>query len=126
MAKVYGKKLVNGAAAHHGETQRALRRLTRDTEGRAKANLSEARGSTRWHKIFGPGHLTWIDSTQSSGKYGDIDYLVTLHAPNAMAIEFGHDPSGVFGPDGMYGHLDTKAPDPLYILIRAALGGHTI
>jgi hypothetical protein len=37
-----------------------------------------------------------------------------------MAIEFGHEPSGVFGPGGRYEDVQSKAPEGLYILHRAA------
>lgn len=115
-----GRRFINGTAARAHETQGALRRTTREIEGKARANLARARSSTRWHKIYGPGHLTHVNATRADGEYGDIDYLVNLEAPNAMAIEFGHQPSGVFGPGGSLGHLDTKAPEGLYILSRAA------
>lgn len=121
MAKVYGRKLVNGAAAHHVETQTALRRLTREVEGKARANLAKARASG-WTKIADPDGLTKIGSAQGEGKYGAVDYVVYMEAykQGAMAIEFGHAPSGVFGPGGQMSHIKTKAPHGLYILSRAA------
>jgi hypothetical protein len=120
--RVYGRKLVNGAAARHVETQNRLRKEARQLEGRAKQNLARARASTRWTKIYGPAHLTRITTTSGVGEYGHLDYLVHLEAPNPMAIEFGHGPSGVFGPTGELGHIETKAPMGLYILTRAAYG----
>lgn len=127
--KLYGRKLVNGAAAHHHDTQKALRRLTREVENRARGNLSEARSSTEWFKIADPGHQTEIGAAQdTSGKYGSIDYYVYMEAykQGAMALEFGHAPSGVFGPGGQLEHIPTRAPHGLYILTRAAgLGGLT-
>lgn len=128
MAKVYGRKLVNGAAARHRETQAALRKVTREVEARAKSNLAEARASTIWDKIADPARKTEIGSTRGDGKYGAIDWAVYMDAykGGAMALEFGHAPSGVFGEGGLYGHLKTKAPHGLYILTRAAgLGGLT-
>lgn len=113
-----GQKAMNTVVSHHSETHAAIHKETGELETRAKANLDGARSSTRWHKIFGPGHLT--DVTKS---FGDVDGFVNLEAPNPMAIEFGHAPSGVFGPDGSLGHIHTKAPDGLYILTRAAHGG---
>lgn len=118
MAKVYGRKLVNGAAARHVDTQKALRRLTREVEGKARANLSQARSSTQWEKIADPEHLTSI----GSAKYGNVDYVVYMEAykNGAMALEFGHAPSGVFGPGGSLSHVQSRAPHGLYILTRAA------
>jgi hypothetical protein len=122
MAKVYGRKLVNGAAARHVETQNALRRETRQVEGKARSNLSAARSSTEWEKIADPGHLTSIGSAKGVGKYGNVDYVVYMEAykQGAMALEFGHAPSGVFGPGGSLSHVKTRAPSGLYILTRAA------
>lgn len=119
MAVVYGKKLVNYAASHHVETRAAVRKEVNAGERRAKANLAEARSSTHWEKIYGPSHLTSVDSGM-----GAVDGWFSLVAPNAMAIEFGHAPSGVFGPGGSLEHVDSKAPHGLYILTKAAyLGG---
>ena len=50
----------------------------------------------------------------------DVDMFTILHAPDAMALEFGHAPSGYFKD------IPSKSPDPTYVLTRAAYGGHTI
>ncbi|UJD21117.1 hypothetical protein SEA_SORORFAGO_20 [Mycobacterium phage SororFago] len=111
MAKVYAN--ANEAAARHRETKRTVRRVNRDVEGRARANLAGANKTTR---VTPTGYFpAYIDSSEH-----DVDCFTTLHAPNAMALEFGHAPSGVF--EG----TDTKSPDPEYILTRAAYGGHTM
>lgn len=115
MAKLIGQKAMNLVVSHNDEVTRAVHQQTRETGARAKANLAAARGSTRWHKIFGPEGLTEVTET-----YGDVDGFVNLDAPNPMAIEYGHQPSGVFGPNGLLGHIKTKAPDGLYILARAS------
>jgi hypothetical protein len=115
MARLIGQKAMNQVVSHLGEVTAAVHKETAVVEGRADANLQEARGSTRWHKIHGPDGLTSVDSS-----YGDVDGFVNLNAPNPMAIEFGHSPSGVFGPDGSLGHIETKAPEGLYILNHAA------
>jgi hypothetical protein len=115
MARLIPRKALNHVVAHLEEVNAAIHKETNKVEVRAQTNLSEARASTRWHKIFGPGHLTKVDAD-----FGEVDGFVNLHAPNPMAIEFGHQPSGVFGPDGKYGHLDTKSPDGLYILTKAS------
>lgn len=119
--KLIGQKAMNSVVSRHVEVRRAVRKEGRSVENKAKGNLARARATTRWEKIHGPSHLTWV-----SGEASGSDYLIHLNAPNAMAIEFGHQPSGVFGPGGSLGHVQTKAPDGLYILIRAAgLAGAT-
>lgn len=106
---IYSNTLCNWAASHHVETQTALRRLTREVEGRARGNLAAVRASTGWHKIHGPDHLTRV-----TAESGGVDHYVILEAPNPMAIEFGHAPSGVFAG------TPTRAPHGLYILTAAA------
>ena len=117
MARLIGQKAMNTVVSHQQGVVDHVHDVAVKHKRLAKANLDEARASTRWHKIFGPGHLTEVDVTD-----GSVDSFVNLRAPNPMAIEYGHQPSGVFGPGGRYGHLDTKAPDGLYILTRAMIG----
>lgn len=115
--KVY--PIANEAAARHVETKRAVRRLNRDVSGRARANLAAANATNRiTPKGYFPAEIETAEH--------DVDCFTMLHAPNAMALEFGHAPSGVFGPGGRLGHVDSKPPEPTYILIRAAYGGHTM
>jgi hypothetical protein len=122
VAKVYGRKLVNGAAARHVETQRALRKVASETASKARGNLAMARSSTPWDKIADPDGLTRIGWGRGTGKYGAVDFNVWMEAykQGAMALEFGHAPSGVFGEGGSLGHIKTRAPHGLYILTRAA------
>ncbi|ACE79949.1 tail completion or Neck1 protein [Mycobacterium phage Bactobuster] len=117
MAKVYAN--ANEAAARHVETKRAVRRENRMLSGRARSNLARQHN----HKRITPsGYFpAEIDTAEH-----DVDCFTILHAPDAMALEFGHAPSGVFGPGGKYEHVDSKAPEPTYILTQAAYGGHTI
>lgn len=111
MATVYSN--ANEAAARHVETKRAVRRENRMLDGRARANLAATEHTPRITlKDYFPATIgTWEE---------DIDCWTILFAPNAMALEFGHEPSGFFAG------TDTKSPDPTYILTRAAYGGHTI
>lgn len=120
--RLAGREFVNGAAAHHSETQGALRRLKERVETDAKQNLTSARATTGWYKIADPDNQTEIGSDRGVGKYGAVDYIVWMEAykQGAMALEFGHTPSGVFGPGGKYSHIVTRAPHGLYILTRAA------
>lgn len=110
MAHVYAN--ANSAAAHHVDTRRAVRRVNRDVAGRARANLAAANKTSR---ITPEGYFPAEIETAEH----DLDCFTMLHAPNAMALEFGHQPSGFFAG------TDTKPPDPEYILTRAAYGGHT-
>ena len=111
MARVYAN--ANEAAARLKETKRALRRENRMVYGRARSNLAAANKTSR---VTQTGYFpAYIDTAEN-----DVDMYTMLNAPNAMALEFGHDPSGVFAG------TDTKPPDPEYILTRAAYGGHTI
>lgn len=109
MAKLIGRRSLNAIVANLPGVADATWEEAKDGESRAKANLAMVRASTPHHKIFGPDHLTWISSERA---YPDA--LFSLNAPNALAIEFGHDPSGVFA------NTDTKSPEGLYILMRAA------
>lgn len=110
MVQLIGKKAMNHVVSRHGETQSALRKENRGVTRRAKANLAQADST---HRITLTGYFpARIESSE-----GDIDHFTTLVAPNAMALEFGHEPSGVFAG------TDTKAPDGQYILIRAAISG---
>jgi hypothetical protein len=111
MATVYAN--ANEAAAKHRETRAAVRRENRMVEGRARDNLAKANDTTR---ITLEGYFPAGIETAEDG----ADCFTILHAPNAMALEFGHEPSGFFAD------TDTKPPEPEYILIRAAYGGHTM
>lgn len=125
MARLMGQRSLHGLIAHMPGVQDELfdqaYRIGRIANGR----LQHARSTTEWYKIIGPGDLTEIRVGKSTGKYGKVDskysadWLVSMYAPNAMAIEFGHAPSGVFGPGGRYGHIKTKAPFGLYIMTGA-------
>lgn len=115
MVKLIGNKAMNTVVSHLDGVKRSVRDEAKGVEDAGKALLEAARASTRWHKIIGPSHLTFVDSSQ-----GEVDAFANLTAPNPMAIEFGHEPSGVFGPGGRYGDTKTKAPEGLYILHKAA------
>lgn len=92
-----------------------------EIQGKAETILSIERATTPWFKIADPGGLTDIELSRPGGGH-PADWLVALtgHKQGANAIEFGHAPSGVFGPGGKYEHIPTKAPEGLYIMHRAA------
>lgn len=108
MARLYySRKGLNTVIAHMDGVRDAVHDEAKERGRKTKARLAEARASTRWHKIYGPDHLTDVSVTR-----GAVDSFVNLDAPNPMAIEYGHAPSGVF--EG----TDTKSPEGLYILTR--------
>ncbi|AIS73784.1 hypothetical protein SEA_SEMPERFI_23 [Mycobacterium phage SemperFi] len=108
MATVYAK--ANKVAARAAETRREVKKVRDGVTGRAKRNLAQANKTSR---ITETGYFPANISEQD----GDVDFHTILNAPNALALEFGHAPSGFF--EG----TDTKPPDAEYILTRAAIGG---
>ena len=109
--KIYKNPIPNTAAAHHVKTRAAVKHHTEKIQRKAERLLANARASSKTHKYFGPDGLTDIEV-----EYVDVDAFVFMEAPNAMAIEFGHQPSGVFKG------TNTDAPEGLYIITRAGLG----
>jgi hypothetical protein len=84
----------------------------KEVEHDAEVILETVRATTNWDKISGPDGLTYITSEKATDQ--PVDWFVSLWAPNPVAIEYGHQPSGWFAG------TDTKAPDGLYILHQAA------
>jgi hypothetical protein len=109
MARLIGKKALHLVVSHLDGVKHEVHQAAKHVGDKADAALTEARASTQWHKIYGPDHLTRIVVEQ-----GDVDSFVTLEAPNAMAIEFGHAPSGVFAGTA------TRPPRGLYILGKSS------
>lgn len=104
----YTRRALNGLIANMPGVADAMYDEAKERDKIANGILEEIRATTPHHKIFGPGRLT---RTSSERDYPDA--LFSLHAPNAVAIEYGHHPSGVFAG------TDTEAPEGLYILHRA-------
>jgi hypothetical protein len=131
MAKVtmYAPSLINGTAAHHPKTQAAVLKRAEKIKAAAEGNLSRARATTSHRDdVTDSGTHRFGDHTitmeRGTNQYGEVDWLVSLEGPGAMAIEFGHYPSGVFDP-AVYGSV-TRAPHGLYIMTSAAgFGGLT-
>ncbi|QJD52073.1 hypothetical protein PBI_MA5_20 [Mycobacterium phage MA5] len=109
MAKLVRKSVLHHIVSHLDGVKAAVRDATDEGHDKSQARLEAARASTQWQKIYGPDHLTEVTKS-----YGDVDGFINLEAPNAMAIEFGHQPSGVF--EG----TDTKAPEGLYIITKGS------
>ena len=95
------------------ELENAVGDAAKEMGGRAKDILTTVRATTPYNKLSGPAHLTYI-TTDKAEDGEPPDWLVKLHAPNPIAVEFGHQPSGWFAG------TDTHAPDGLYILYKAA------
>lgn len=109
MARLIGLRAMNLVVSHLDGVKQEVHSEAKKVGERASAALTEARATTEWHKIHGPDHLTRVVVEQ-----GEVDSFVTLEAPNAMAIEFGHAPSGVFAG------TDTRPPRGLYILGKSS------
>ncbi|AEJ92335.1 tail completion or Neck1 protein [Mycobacterium phage DroogsArmy] len=105
----YGKRAMAEKIAHMPGVGDATWDEAKERDRVAAALLAQVRATTPHSKIFGPDHLTKTDASRAFP-----DAFFSLIAPNPKAIEFGHDPSGVFAG------TDTKSPEGLYILYRAA------
>lgn len=112
MATVYSN--ANRTAGRHVDTVKAIRHQNTKVEVRATVNLAAANKTSR---ITPSGYFpASIETAYAVTEYGYTGWTI-LHAPNAMALEFGHQPSGWFAG------TDTKPPDGEYILTDAAYGG---
>lgn len=112
MATVF--KNANRAAARHVDTRQAVRKERDGVTRRARTNLARANKTTR---ITLEGYFEAFISESERIEDDHEHCYTTLNAPNAVALEFGHAPSGKFAG------TDTKSPDPTYILTRAAISG---
>ncbi|ASZ75187.1 head-to-tail connector [Mycobacterium phage MissWhite] len=114
MARVY--KNANRVAARAAETRREVKKVRDGVTRRAEANLARANKTSR---ITDEGYFPATITEQD----GATDFHTILNAPNAFALEFGHAPSGAFGPDGRFAGRQKAPTPPEYILTRAAIGG---
>jgi len=107
------------SAARHVKTRRGVRKVRDGVTRRATKNLELADNTSRiTDKDYFPATIQEAESIKN-----DHERCFTiLHAPNAVALEFGHAPSGAFGPGGIYAGRQTKDTPAQYILTRAALG----
>ncbi|WKW87236.1 hypothetical protein SEA_CHARGERPOWER_21 [Mycobacterium phage Chargerpower] len=110
MAKVYAN--ANHAAARHVDVRAECKKVRDGVTSRARRGLAAANKTTRiTRKDYFPAEIEEADNPVL------VDFFTILHAPNAMALEFGHAPSGFFAG------TNTKPPAAEYILTRAAIGG---
>lgn len=116
----------NRTAARHVDTRRGVRKVRDGITRRAKKNLEMANDTSRiTQKDYFPATIE-----EAEDILNDHERCYTiLQAPNAVALEFGHRPSGAFGPmtdagvPGRYYGRQTKDTPPEHILTRAAIGG---
>lgn len=120
MAEITVKQsTLNGLAAHDPKVQRALWHEAKKIEATADRKLQTVRASTEWYKIvpeMSPPHVTHIQLQRDATDGQTADYLVSMVGLNAWAYEYGHSPSGVFGPGGRLSHVKTKAPRASYLM----------
>lgn len=124
MATVYAK--ANRTAARHVDTRKAVRDQRDGVTRRARKNLAAANTTSRiTREDYFPAKIE-----EAEDVVDDHERCFTvLHAPNAMALEFGHAPSGAFGPmtksgkPGRFYGRQKKPTPPEHILTRAAIGG---
>lgn len=113
-------------AARHVDTRRGVRKVRDGVTRRARKNLEMANDTSR---ITKDGYFP-ATIQEAEEILDDHERCFTiLHAPNAMALEFGHAPSGAFGPmtksgePGKFYGRQTEDTPAEYILSRAAIGG---
>jgi len=118
MAQVYAK--ANRTAARHVDTRREVRKVRDGVSRRARKNLEMADDTSRiTDDGYFPAHISEAEEIVDDHER----CFTVLVAPNAMALEFGHAPSGAFGPKGRFAGRQTKPTPPEYILSRAAISG---
>lgn len=97
------------------EVDRATHRVALSVETRAIGNLAAQHDHTRIVPHSDDDtEPARIELFKGGGKHPTSSYNVVLVAPDALALEYGHAPSGHFAGTA------TKAPAGTYILHRAA------
>ncbi len=105
-------KAMNAVVSHEHGVVEHVYDTAKEGERNVEAGITSARATTRWVKVDQTtAHQTHGSSSRDSN---GIDSYFSLHAPDVLALEYGHEPSGV------YAGTPTKAPDGLYILHLAA------
>ena len=116
MARLVGRKELEGHISHMWGVQAALFGEANRIRGIADRKLQIERSTTQWVKFDqSTAHLTEIKVASTTGKYTQ-DYWVIMEGPNAWAFEYGHEPSGIFGPGGRFGHIKTQPPKGTYLM----------
>lgn len=118
MATVYAKAA--RSAAKTAECRDAVRKERDKVSRRATSNLERAKKTSRiTDEGYFPAKITEAEEVVDSHEH----CFTILNAPNALALEFGHNPSGAFGPEGRFAGRQKRPTPGEYILIRAAIGG---
>jgi hypothetical protein len=123
MEWLVGKKALNAIVSHQPEAEDGAHDMAKKVGAHAEAHLEAVRGSTHWYKIHpetSPPHETEIKVEKGTDPKHTQDSFVVMEGNNPMATEYGHHPSGVFGPEGSLGHVPTRPPAGLHILGLAA------
>ncbi len=123
MAELYprNERTFNGMISHMPGINAELRRVANELKSDADTRLEGIRGATQWEKFDrDAAHLMKIVVHETEGKYTQ-DYWVSMVSddPEAAlpgAFEYGHPPSGVFGPGGRLSHVKTRAPRARYLM----------
>lgn len=102
--RLYADKTINTIVSHLDGVNAEVQAVANKGGNAAKARLA--------------GHKRKrIDGTVSGAhievEHGEVDSEFMLKGPNAMALEFGHSPSGIFKG------TKTKAPEGIYVITRA-------
>lgn len=114
MAEIYYKpKSFNKFIAGMPGVQNEIRSETERIGRIADRKLAALRASSPWVKIADPSGLTKITT-----EYGGFDGFINLEAykMGAMALEYGHEPSGVFGPNGKLSHVKVRPSRATYLM----------
>lgn len=104
----------NEAAARHVDTIKGVREQNKKVEAAAIRNLANTKHTPRIAEAKDPADI-YFPAEIETKEEGSLAWTI-LHAPDAMALEFGHAPSGYFKDK------PSKAPEATYILTRAAYG----
>lgn len=114
MAEIYYKptsfnKFIAGMPGVQAEIRSETQRIGRIADRR----LTALRASSQWVKLADPSGQTKITT-----EYGGFDGFVNLEAykMGAMALEYGHEPSGVFGPTGRFSHIKVRPSRGTYLM----------
>jgi hypothetical protein len=121
VATIYKRKQVEGVISHMPGVQAELRGEANKLRSNANTRLESIRAATQWEKYDkSSAHLMKIVVRETTGKYTQ-DYWVTMESDRpedalAGAFEYGHAPSGIFGPKGKFAHVKTQAPKARYLM----------
>lgn len=95
---------LNGKVSRLKPVQDAVKEAADGVFDRAKADLASRQKSGK----------TQVEQVRVKGKYKTIDWEIALVGKNVVALEYGHQPSGIFED------TETKPPAATYILHKAA------